>query len=107
MVVDKAGNQSLEEVSCLDVGHAKLRDVAVLRDLGLAGLRELNLDNNALSQFVDILSLPSLTVLRLNHNRIEACSPMAASLSGAAAAAPERPACALEVLLLGFNKIGM
>merc|ERR1712070_883907 len=31
---------------------------------------------------------------------------MAASLSGAAAAAPERPACALEVLLLGFNKIG-
>lgn len=55
----------------------------VLRDRELAGsvqaselnqVTELNLDNNLLSNVCELSALESLSVLRLNHNRIESGS---------------------------------
>ena len=85
----------------------------------LINLKELNLDHNNLTCFDYILALPSLAILRLNHNRIDGCSPATDTTGssssgsvGGGAAARERAkspavssssgaACALEVLLLG------
>jgi len=59
------------EVSVLLLNRSKLRDISELRSLSFPFLRELNLDENQLTEFANILYLPSLQIARLNANRIE------------------------------------
>jgi len=117
----------------LDLSSLKLRDVSCIPNAGLNSLHELNLDNNSLASFSLLLTLPSLVVLRLNHNKITCCSndgsntnqsrPQSAPSSGYSnnggssnngnsgggngmiVGKRNLAVSPLEVLLLGFNRI--
>ena len=74
---------------------------------GLQNLQDLNLDHNNITSFAALVTLPALIVLRLNHNKVDGCGSWS-GLEGQGT--PDAPALRivspLEVLLLGFNKVG-
>eukprot|EP01048_Picozoa_sp_COSAG05_P007592 COSAG05_NODE_539_length_8851_cov_3.718693_2_plen_1327_part_00 len=98
-VVERVGHSFLEHVRELNLAASRVRDLGdVMTQASFPGLKEINLDNNQLTDLSGLLDLPLLTVLRLNHNRVEHL--------GAAGGDETRTALPhLEVLQLGYNHI--
>ena len=98
-VVERVGHSFLEHVRELNLAASRVRDLGdVMSQASFPGLKEVNLDNNQLTDLGGLLGLPLLTVLRLNHNRIE-------HLGGAAEDSARSGLPHLEVLQLGYNHI--
>jgi Leucine-rich repeat (LRR) protein len=99
-VVERVGHSFLEHVRELNLAASRVRDVGdVLTEASFPSLKELNLDNNQLVDLSGLLDLPLLTILRLNHNRVE-------HLGLVADGDHPRPVLPhLEVLQLGYNHI--
>ena len=72
MVTDKAGHSFFEHIREINLSNCKLKDVEILGAIEFKNLREINLDGNNMTSFDSLAGLSSLSVLRLNHNRIEA-----------------------------------
>ena len=99
-VVERVGHSFLEHVRELNLAASRVRDVGdVLTEATFPSLKELNLDNNMLVDLSGLLHLPLLTILRLNHNRVEHLGMVADSDHSR----PVLPN--LEVLQLGYNHI--
>ena len=99
-VVERVGHSFLEHVRELNLAASRVRDVGdVLTEERFPSLKELNLDNNQLVDLSGLLNLPLLTILRLNHNRVEHLGFVSAD----GEARPVLPH--LEVLQLGYNHI--
>ena len=99
-VVERVGHSFLEHVRELNLAASRVRDVGdVLTEASFPSLKELNLENNQLVDLSGLLDLPLLTILRLNHNRVE-------HLGLVADGDHLRPVLPhLEVLQLGYNHI--
>jgi Leucine-rich repeat (LRR) protein len=117
----------------LALPNGRLRDVSVLGLMSasstLDAVREVNLECNLLTSFAPLMSLKSLQVLRLSHNRIEAlndsspqglaekpvsrlCSDVVVFVvrlllrcNAVDESATSAALSSVEVLLLGYNKI--
>ena len=97
-VVERVGHSFLEHVRELNLAASRVRDVGeVLKEQHFPSLKEVNLDNNQLSDLSGLADLPQLSLLRLNHNRIENLGLNGSSEAGFL---PQ-----LEVLHLGYNHI--
>ncbi len=107
VVLDPYAHVALLTVRVLDLSHQKLKDATALLEGGLQNLQDLNLDHNNITSFAALVTLPALIVLRLNHNKVDGCGSWS-GLEGQGT--PDAPALRivspLEVLLLGFNKVG-
>jgi Leucine-rich repeat (LRR) protein len=97
-VVERVGHSFLEHVRELNLAASRVRDVGeVLKEKHFPSLKEVNLDNNQLTDLSGLQDLPQLSLLRLNHNRIEHLGLSGSCESGFLAH--------LEVLHLGYNHI--
>jgi Leucine-rich repeat (LRR) protein len=79
IIVDKVGHSFFEHIREIQLEGCKIKDVEILNSPEFKNLREINLDNNHMVDLSTLGDLPALSLLRLNHNRIE--SLRAASLS--------------------------
>uniref|UniRef100_A0A7S4J9U1 U2A'/phosphoprotein 32 family A C-terminal domain-containing protein n=1 Tax=Guillardia theta TaxID=55529 RepID=A0A7S4J9U1_GUITH len=105
-LVDRLGHSSFGHVSELDLASCKIRDTAdCITGAFFPNLRILNLDNNLITDLTGIADLSSLSVLRLNHNRIENLLPEKQRNGSDAPVVPVIAFSSLEVLQLGFNEI--
>ena len=69
----------LANMVVLNLSNQKLKDASVLNGAGLLNFQDLNLDHNSLTSFEDLVALPALIVLRLNHNKVSCCGSWADS----------------------------
>eukprot|EP01029_Cantina_marsupialis_P011755 TRINITY_DN26150_c0_g1_i1.p1 TRINITY_DN26150_c0_g1~~TRINITY_DN26150_c0_g1_i1.p1 ORF type:complete len:1335 (+),score=239.95 TRINITY_DN26150_c0_g1_i1:107-4111(+) len=97
-LVDKIGTVYFERIHELDLNSCKIREIETLTGNDFTVLRELNLDQNLLTNISGLEALSNLTVLRLSYNRIETLIPPTDNVG--LAAMPR-----LEKLFLGFNEI--
>ena len=70
-VTEKVGHAFFEHMREVNLVSLKLKDVEILTSKEFHGLRELNLDNNVLTNLCSLSGLVNLSVLRCNYNRIE------------------------------------
>jgi Leucine-rich repeat (LRR) protein len=71
-LMNRASGLALKQLRELDLSNMKIRDLAdVLNGSVLCHLKVLNLDHNLLSDCAGLSSLVSLSVLRLNYNKID------------------------------------
>jgi Leucine-rich repeat (LRR) protein len=71
-LMSRVSGLSLKQLRELDLSNMKIRDLAdVLNGSVLCHLKVLNLDHNLLSDCAGLSSLVSLSVLRLNYNKID------------------------------------
>ena len=108
---EKIGHKYFEHIRELDLSSCRIREIEHLSGEEFSNLRELNLDNNMLTDVNGLHALWKLQILRMNHNRINSLSVPSPSLANAG---PEvsTPAqyglgalTCLEVLQLGYNSI--
>lgn len=104
LLEDKTGTQFLDHLRELDIAGMRLRDLGtVFASDSLRALKELNLDNNSLTDVSALRVLPHLAVLRLNRNKLDN-APLFAARQLEEDEPP--PVCAsLTVLQLGGNQI--
>eukprot|EP00945_MAST-04E_sp_MAST-4E-sp1_P005291 g5291.t1 len=109
---EKIGHKYFEHIRELDLSSCRIREIEHLSGEEFSNLRELNLDNNMLTNINGLHALWKLQILRMNHNRInELCVPQSVTggpESGSVADASQYGLGALtslEVLQLGYNSI--
>jgi Leucine-rich repeat (LRR) protein len=110
LLVERLGHCAFASVCQLELCGAKLRDLAILDELELVNLKELTLENNQISELVSLMSLKSLSVLRLNQNRIESFASAVQTPGGDekasnAAELEQMHLPMVEVLHLGYNRV--
>ena len=112
-LLEKIGHKYFEHIRELDLSSCRIREIERLSGKEFSNLTELNLNHNVVISLDGLHDLPSLTVLRLNNNKIRALDTTSASqapqgdpnanavsTTGGLMAIPN-----VEVLQLGFNKI--
>ena len=104
MLVERIGHPAFANVSALELCGAKLRDLTIFEELDFVNLKELTLENNQITELSGLLALKSLSVLRLNQNRIEACMAQQQQQQQNDAS-DEQTLPALEVLHLNYNRV--
>jgi Leucine-rich repeat (LRR) protein len=112
-VTPRSGS-ALERIIEMDLSSCRLRDLGVLSCKNFPNVRDINLENNQISDISGMEALPSLRTLNLNRNRIERLIPVI--VNGSSALSPRSSssngllkgilACTkLEHLYLGYNHI--
>lgn len=106
---------SFERIIEIDVSSCRLRDLSVLTSKYFPNVRDINLENNQISDISSMDGLPSLRRLNLNRNRIErlihpadsvnATGNLPRSTCGSSSARGIFACSKLEQLLLGYNHI--
>ena len=86
--------EKLQFLQILNLSHNKIKE---LPELNLTALRELNLENNMISDAKEFKGLPSLKKLNLKQNRLKDCLGMANC--------PELDVLYLVKIFLKFNLI--
>lgn len=104
-----SGSNPLERIQQMDLAGSRIREIGAISGRVFATLRELNLENNQITDISGLETLPKLRVLNLNRNRIEKLLP---SSNSAAFPIPDEVegkgilAClGLEQLYLAYNQI--
>ena len=109
---EKIGHKYFEHIRELDLSSCRIREIEHLSGEEFSNLRELNLDNNMLTNIDGLHALWKLQILRMNHNRVRELG--LASLGNVADHTPENTynpyfglegLTNLEVLQLGYNHV--
>ena len=66
----KIGHKYFEHIRELDLSSCRIREIEHLSGEEFSNLRELNLDNNMLTNIDGLHALWKLQILRMNHNRV-------------------------------------
>ncbi|GLD92807.1 hypothetical protein PINS_up001386 [Pythium insidiosum] len=86
-IMEKHGNVSLDRIQELVLSSCRIRDLGSICGKVFPLLRELDLENNQISDITGMEGLPKLRVLNLNRNRIERLLPRASTAAGFASPA--------------------
>eukprot|EP00466_Bigelowiella_natans_P000244 jgi/Bigna1/66183/fgenesh1_pg.1_\ len=97
-----SGKESTHTIRSLDLTDAGVKKLGIIDAKRFSNLRILNLDKNRISELIHFHPLPSLSILRLNDNRIVSI-PMSKKNPDIGLLAELFPK--LEVLELGHNRI--
>ncbi|DAZ98103.1 TPA: hypothetical protein N0F65_005265 [Lagenidium giganteum] len=107
-IAEKCGN-AFDRIQEMNLSSCRIREIGSITGKVFPNMRELNLENNQISDISGLEALPRLRVLNLTRNRIERLMPAG---SGATFSPPDGHegrgvlACLkLEQLFLGYNQI--
>lgn len=102
----RSPSAGLDRIVELDLSSCRLREISVIARANFPNLRELNLENNQISDTAELDDLPSLRRLNLNRNRIERLVLMR-HVPSSTESTPARTIvfARLECLYLAYNQI--
>lgn len=69
----------LDQIQDMDLSSCRIREIGSIPGKVFTNVRELNLENNQISDIFGLESLPKLRILNLNRNRIEKLLPTSSS----------------------------
>lgn len=72
-------SNSLDRIQDMDLSSCRIREIGSIPGKVFTNVRELNLENNQISEIVGLETLPKLRILNLNRNRIEKLLPTSSS----------------------------
>eukprot|EP00741_Cyanophora_paradoxa_P011210 tig00020554_g10830.t1 len=99
LLVERVGHKFFEHVRELDLSGCRIKEIAgCIAPDEFCNLRELNLDNNFVTDVAPLARLPCLAVLKLNHNRVD-------TAGGECSCAGLGALVQIEALQLGHNLI--